>query len=141
MPMNKTISAELVITRRAKGEEHKSKYEARIKFGHETLIEDVADFIDGMKRIWTKAMEAAKHCENVSDIDMEICESVYEHETGMEWKQLNFDRWYLRDMGDISTEKGEEGIYLVPDTRYTSENRDMMIGRDILRDMAFTMRY
>ena len=141
MAMDKTISVELVITRRSKGEEHKSKYETRIKFGHETLIGDIADFVDDMKKIWTKAIDAAKHWENVSDIDMEISEAVYEHETGGEWKSLNFDRWYLRNMEDICTEKGEESIYLVPDTRYTSENRDMAIGRDILRDMAFTMRY
>lgn len=138
MAMFKCIDMELVITRRARGEEHKSKYTARIKLEHETLIGDIADFTENVKKIWSKAMEAAKHCENVSDIDVEVIESVYEREP---WRQVCFDRWYLRNMGDISTEKGEEGIYLVPDTRYTEENRDMLIGRDILRDMAFTMRY
>lgn len=136
MAMFKTIDMELVITRRAKGEEHKSKYTARIKLEHETTVGDVGDFVDATKKIWNRAMEAAKNCENVSDIDLEIVEAVYEREP---WTQVDYDRWYLRNMGDICTEKGEEGIYLVPDTRYTEEHRDMSIGKDILRDLAFTM--
>lgn len=136
MAMFKCIDMELVITRRIKDEEHKSKYTARIKLEHETLIGDIADFTENVKKIWSKAMDAARH--DVSDIDMEVIESVYERDP---WKQVCFDRWYLRSMGDISTERGEEGIYLVPDTRYTEESRDMLIGKDILRDMAFTMRY
>lgn len=138
MALFKSIDMELVITRRAKGEEHKSKYTARIKLEHETLISDIADFVEDTKKIWNKAMDAAKHWENVSDIDVEVIEAVYERDP---WTQVSFNRWYLRNMGDICTEKGEEGIYLVPDTRYTEENRDMSIGRDILRDMAFTIRY
>lgn len=138
MAMFKTLDMELVITRRAKGEEHKSKYTARIKLEYETTVADIADFVDATKKIWNKAMETAKNCENVSDIDLEIVEAVYEREP---WRQVDYDRWYLRNMGDIITEKGEEGIYLVPDTRYTEESRDMAIGKNVLRDMAFTMRY
>ena len=138
MGMFKSIDVEMTVTRYAKGEEHKSKYSAHIKLEYETTVADIADFADATKKIWNRAMDAAKHCENVRDIDMEIIESVYEREP---WEQVCFDRWYLRNMGDICTEKGEEGIYLVPDTRYTEENRDMVIGKDVLRDMAFTMRY
>lgn len=135
MLSKKIISVELVVTRRAKGEEHRSKYEVYTRLSSEATVGDIADFVDGMKKIYAKAMDAAKNCETGSDVYMEIVESVYD-DGGT---QVSFDRWYLRDIGDISLEKGEESIYLVPDTRYTSENRDMSIGKNILRDMEFTM--
>ena len=135
MPNCKRISAELDVTRRSKGEEHRSKYEVYTRFCSETTVGDIANFVDGMKKIYTKALDAAKHYETVSDVYMEILESVYDDSGAMK----SFDRWYLRDIGDICLEKGEESIYLIPDTRYTSENRDMSIGKNILRDMEFTM--
>ena len=135
----KVINAELIILRTARGEEHKSTYEVRTSLSEKTTVGDLADFVDGMRKLWAKAMQAAKHSKKVSIITMEVCEAVYEHDPE-EWKQLSFNRWYMRDMGDISTEKGEESIYLVPDTRYTEEYRDMCIGKDILRDMAYAMR-
>ena len=113
----KMIRVELVVKRRARGEEHTSKYEASIDLNEKTEMSEIADFVDDMHKLWGKAMTAAKNSENVPDIDMEICEAVYEHELGGEFKTNMFNRWYLRNMEDICTEKGEESIYLVPDER------------------------
>lgn len=135
----KVIRVELEIKRRARGEEHTSKYEASIWMNDQTTVSNIADFVDDMHKLWGKAMAAAKNSANVPDINMEICEAVYEHEPGSEFKTGLFNRWYLRDMEDISTMKGEESIYLVPDDRYTDPVRDMSISKNILRDMAFTM--
>lgn len=135
----KVIRVELSIKRRARGEEHTSKYEASIALNYRTTVSEIADFGSDVQKLWSKAMAAAKNSENVSDIDMEICEAVYEHEPGSEFKTALFNRWYLRNMEDISTERGEESIYLVPDERYTKPERDMSIGKNVLRDMAWTM--
>jgi len=136
----KVIGATLIITRRGKREEHTSKYEADITFNNMTSIGDVCDFIESMKKIWNVAMQAAKNYENVTDISLDLHEAVYEmtdEDAGI--SQLSFDRWYIRDISDICTEKGEESIYLVPDTRYTRPSRDMSIDKDVLRSMAYTM--
>lgn len=135
----KIIRVELVIKRRARGEEHTSKYEASIDMHEKTAMSEIADFVDDLHKLWGKAMTAAKNSENVSDIDMDIHEAEYEHELGGEFKTNKFNRWYLRNMEDICTEKGEEGIYLIPDERYTPAERDMLIGKDILRDMSRAM--
>lgn len=136
----KTIRATLCIIRTARGERHESTYEVCTNFNEKTTVGEVADFVEGMEKLWRTAITAAKSYKNLNDITMDISESVYSHEDGHDFKTESYDRWYMRDMDDISLEKGEESIYLVPDTRYTSENRDMCIGKNVMRDMAFTMR-
>lgn len=135
----KTIRATLVIIRTARGERHESTYEVCTNFNEKTTVGEIADFVEGMEKLWRTAITAAKSYKNLNDITMEISEAVYSHEDGGDFKTESYDRWYMRNMEDICLEKGEESIYLVPDTRYTSEVRDMNIGKNILRDMAYTM--
>lgn len=136
----KVIASELVIKSRRRNEEHTSKYEARLTLNEDTTVGQIVEFTDEMKKIWNKAVQAAKNCENVTDIEMDIHEAVYKHAPGEDYTSMSFDRWYLRALDDISTEKGEEYIYLCPDIKYTPAERDMALGRDVMRDMAFTMR-
>lgn len=132
----KVISAELVLERYAKGEKHTSTYEVRTDFSKDTCVSDIADFVEGMEKLWRLAINAGKHWEKVSHYQFEICEAVY----GDGYDSLSFDRWVSKDIyGDICLEKGEESVYFRPDERYTDANRDMSIGKNILRDMAFTM--
>lgn len=136
----KTITSELTITRRVRGEVHTSKYSAKVDFCVRTSMRDVSEFISDMEKIWRKAISAAKNPENLYEISMDISESTYSYDDGAtpieNWKQHSYNRWYLRNVDDICTEKGEESIYLVPDTRYTSETRDMLIGKNVMHDMG-----
>jgi len=136
----KKIDVEMKLTRRVRGEEHTSKYTAYVELSADARIGEIANFIEGMKKIWTKAVNAKREAEKTFDapaFTMEVTEHIIDKSDN--WKTESFDRWYTYDIDDICTEKGEEGIYLRPDTTYTSENRDMSIGKDILRDLAFTM--
>ena len=132
----KTIYCEMSLTKKLKGEEHTSKYVASIELSARTSMSEIADFIDGMRKIWTKAVNARRESDEPS-FSMEITEHILDKAD--DWKTIEFNRWYTYDICDICTEKGEEGIYLRPDTKYTEERRDMSIGKDILRDLAFTM--
>lgn len=132
--MEKTIRATLVVTRIKRDERHESTYTVCTDFSERTTVGDVADFIDGMKKIWTTAVNAAKRGDA---LNMDISAAVYSRGDGGVLKTESYNRWYVRNADDVSTERGEEGIYLVPDTRYTEESRDMFLSRDILRDMAF----
>lgn len=137
----KTISATMCIIRTARGERHESTYEVYTNFNEKTTVGEIADFVEGMEKLWRTAITAAKSYKNLNDITMDISEAVYNlGEDGHDFKTESYDRWYMRNMDDICLEKGEESIYLVPDTRYTSENRDMCLTKNVLRDMAFTMR-
>lgn len=131
----KCFDIELETTRRAHGELHTSKYTAHLRLMDDTTFEDIAVFVEDVKKIWGKAISAAKS--DADGVCMEVTESAYITEP---WEQKLFNRWYLRNVGDICTEKGEESVYLVPDERYTPANRDMCIGRDILKDIAYTLR-
>lgn len=136
----KTINSELTITRRVRGEIHMSKYSAKVDFCMRTSMRDVSEFFADMEKIWRKAISAAKNPENLYEISMDISESTYSYKDGAttleDWKQHSYNRWYLRNVDDICTEKGEESVYLVPDTRYTSETRDMLIGKNVMHDMG-----
>lgn len=136
----KTINCEMVLTRRVTGEEHKSTYHTSVELSAGTSMCELADFIEGMRKIWNKAVSVKRESDktlDTPDFSMEITEHVLDKADN--WNTVSFNRWYTHDIFDICTEKGEEGIYLRPDTRYTPENRDMSIGKNILRDLAFTM--
>lgn len=137
----KNIDVEMSFTRRVKGEEHTSKYRARIELNAGTSMSELADFIENMRKIWNKAVSTRREFDKNIGYTPEFYMDITEHviDKGDEWKTESFNRWYTYDIFDISTEKGEEGIYLRPDTKYTPENRDMSIGKNILRDLAFTM--
>lgn len=133
----KKICCEMTIARSVKGEEHTSKYSTEVELSADAGIRGIADFIDGMRKIWNKAVNIKREADktfNPPAFSMEIIEHVMDRSDG--WKTESFNRWYTHDIDDICTEKGEEGIYLRPDTKYTAETWDMSIGRDILRDLA-----
>ena len=136
----KKISCEMSLSRSVKGEEHTSKYHADMELSADSSIREIADFIGGMKKIWSKAINMKREAEktfNPPAFFMEITEHVMDRSEN--WTTNSFNRWYTYDIDDICTGKGEESIYLRPDTKYTSETRDMSIGKDVLRDLAFTM--
>lgn len=130
---DKNIRVSLEIIRYKRGEEHTSKYEYTVTFGSETRMSEVVGFMNDMTALWRKAIAAAKDWENTSVINMDISQYVFDSDKS---ECEHYDRWYLRNKEDITTDKDEAGIYLCPDTRYTSENRDMFIGRNVLHDMA-----
>lgn len=124
----------LVVTDVKRGERHESTYQADLSIDGETTLRDMVQFEDDVKKIWRKAVNAAKA---FASADVEITRALYERGDGVcNLTSLDFDRWYTRSTDDISTEKGEEGIYLVPDTRYTEETKDLFLGQDIMHDLT-----
>lgn len=124
----------LVVTDIKRGERHESTYNADLSIDGETTLRDMVQFEDDVKKIWRKAVNAAKA---FASVEVEITRALYERGDGVcNLTSLDFDRWYTRGTSDISIEKGEEGIYLVPDTRYTEETKDLFLGQDIMHDLT-----
>ncbi len=124
----------LVVTDTKRGERHESTYQADLSIDGETTLRDIVQFEDDVKKIWRKAVNAAK---GFAYVDMEITRALYERGEGLcNLTSLDFDRWYTRNTSDISIEKGEEGIYLIPDTKYTEESKDLFLGHDIMHDLS-----
>lgn len=124
----------LVVTDIKRGERHESTYEADLHVDNETSIRDIVQFEDDVKKIWKKAVNAARA---FAAVDMEVTRALYER-TDEPYNLISkdFDRWYTRNTSDISIEKGEEGIYLVPDTKYTPETKDLFLGHDVMHDLT-----
>ena len=118
-----------------KGERHVSDYETYLTIDENTVLRDFIDFEDEAKQIWRTAISAAKRA---ALVEVELTRALYERtgDPDERLKSMDFDRWHTRELSDITTEKGEEGVYLAPDTRYTEETHDMWLGRDIMRDVT-----
>lgn len=124
----------LVVTDIKRGERHESTYQADLSIDGETTLRDIVQFEDDVKKIWRKAINAARI---FATADVEITRALYERtDEPYNLVGLEFDRWYTRNTSDISIEKGEEGIYLVPDTEYTPETKDLWLGHDIMHDLS-----
>lgn len=124
----------LIVTDIKRGERHESTYQADLSIDGETTLRDMVQFEDDVKKLWRKAVNAAKA---FASADVEITRALYERGEGLcNLTSLDFDRWYTRGTSDISIEKGEEGIYLAPDTRYTEETKDLFLGHDIMHDLT-----
>ena len=124
----------LVVTDIKRGERHESTYEADLSIDNETSIRDIVQFEDDVKKIWKKAVNAARV---FAAVDMEVTRALYERtDEPYNLQSKDFDRWYTRNTSDISIEKGEEGIYLAPDTKYTPETKDLFLGHDVMHDLT-----
>lgn len=134
----KSIEIRLTVKRRKDMEYRESRFNTELRLWDKTTMGDLAAFTKNCKTIWNKVMAAAKDERNRPDIDMEIITATYDGwgEPSVELKQTSFNRWYSRGIDDVSTEPGEEGIYLVPDTRYTHEHWDLLLPRDIMAGLA-----
>lgn len=134
----KSIEVRLTISTAKMGESHVSKYETELRMDNETTVGDVAAFAKNCKTIWSKAIAAAKNWENMTDISMEVTSAVYDgwRDPNKPLEQKSFNRWYLRGADDISLEKGEESVYLIPDTRYTNEYWDLLLMKDVLGGLS-----
>lgn len=139
----KSVEVRLTVARYKSGETHTSKYEAELRLTDETTVGDIRAFTKNCKTIWNKAIEAKREWEKnyvplTPDIDMEVISSTYDGwcVPNVPLTQKSFNRWHTRNIDDISTEKGEESVYLTPDTRYTPEHWDLLIQRDVLDGLS-----
>lgn len=140
----KSIELRLTIERVKRGETHTSKYEAELRLTDSTTVGDIGAFTKNCKTIWSKAIKAKREFDEnyyecgISGIDVEVISSTYDGwcDPGKELVQKSFNRWHTRNIDDVSTEKGEESVYLTPDTRYTSEHWDLLIQRDVLDGLS-----
>lgn len=131
----KAYKLELKVNEVSQKKETEKIYRAEINLADSTTFSEIVKFLDDVKRVYKKGMTAIK---TGSQMELEITESVYENwlEPGKELIQKSFNRWV-----SIPThEQDDQGIYLRPDTRYTEEHRDMYLSKDVLKDLAFTLR-
>ena len=134
----KSIEIRLTVQTRKDMEYRESRFKTELRLWDDTTIGDIAAFTKNCKIMWNKVMAAAKDTQTDHEIEMEVISSTYSGwgEPGVETRQTSFNRWYSRGIDDVSTEKGEESIYLVPDTRYTAEHWDLLIQRDVLGSLS-----
>jgi len=131
-----TINYESLTNDYAEGSTTTFKKTADITFDNNTELTAVSRFIENAKKIWKLCTKEYEHEHEYRSL--EIMVSVAEWNDG-QYKSISFDRWYTRSNDDINTDPDEKMVYLVPDTRYTAENRDMAIGKDVIKDIAWTI--
>ena len=102
------------------------KRTASFNAGYDSAFSEMIKFMDDAKKIWRYAMKAkAKN----NWYQLEVTEYTYDGENS------DLNRWVSRyEPGD------EEGIYLDADTKYTPAERDMYLTKDLMNDLAFTLR-
>lgn len=107
---------------------------AEINISDRTSFAELVEFGDNIKKTWRKAMRAIKAG---SSVELEITESTYDNwcDPDKPLVQTSFNRWFCTEEG-----QNDEGIYLRPDERYTESFRDMYLTKDVLNDLAFTLR-
>ena len=134
----KSIEMHLKVTRRGSREVHTSEYEAELRMDDDTIVGDLVQFAKDCKKIWNKAIEAAKDADNIYSIEMDVTSATYKgwRDPVTPLEQTGYNRWAIRDITDICTGKGEESVYLAPDTRYTSDWWDLLIQRDVMAGLA-----
>lgn len=108
------------------------EYKAETSFGNDTSFSQVLDFLDEAKKIWKHAMRLSK---KGIYIKLEVTEFTYKKDSEGSLISTNFDRWYFEGYNEDT-----EGIYLSADTRYTKAERDMYLSKNVLRDLAFTLK-
>lgn len=118
--------------------ETKVKKVADLTIDDSTEFSSIVRFLDDVKKIWKMCV---KPYGNASEFrELEVIEAIYDREEDNRLHTASFDRWYTRYSTDFITDKDEQGVYLVPDEKYTEKNRDMFISKNIFEDIAYTLR-
>lgn len=129
----KSLDVKLTVIETKKNGTVVSSLNAELLITDDLKISAILSFFDDVRNIWKKAMMAVKKC---NFMEMEVLESSYDNwMTDKELVQKSFNRWV-----SVPIEKQDaEGIYLIPDERYTTPNRDMYLSKDLLNDLSFTL--
>lgn len=118
--------------------ETKVKKVADLTIDDGTEFSSIVRFLDDVKKIWKMCV---KPYGNASEFrELEVIEAIYDREDDDRLHTASFDRWHTRDANDFITDKDEQGVYLVPDEKYTESGRDMFISKNIFEDIAYTLR-
>lgn len=88
------------------------EYKAETSFGNDTSFSQVLDFLDEAKKIWKHAMRLSK---KGIYIKLEVTEFTYKKDSEGSLISTNF-------------------------ARYTKAERDMYLSKNVLRDLAFTLK-
>lgn len=112
------------------------KYQASIQLDAYSSFAYILDEMDKVKEMFKIAQKALK---DGRWFEFEITESTFDFDENDNYIRGNFDCWVSVPLSE-QDETG--GIYFRPDTRYTSENRDMYLSsaKDLFKDLAFTLR-
>lgn len=130
----KCFRINLQVVESKKGERVEKTYETELKVQDEMNFSDIVDFIEDVKNIWKRAMNAVKRG---NWMELDVIVSFYDNwMTGKKLVQKSFDRWVSAPVEC----QDETGIYLRPDVNFTEPERDMYLTKDILNDLAFTLR-
>lgn len=113
-----------------------TKYAAEIRLRDDTTFSELIQQMERVKEIFKIAQKAIK---DHRYFEFEITESIYRWDDNDNYRSLSFNRWVSVPEQD-QDETG--GIYFRPDTKYTSENRDMYLAslKTLFDDLAFTLR-
>lgn len=123
----KFYSMRLCISKNKKGLKVETAYHTVVCLGDESNFIDILCFQDNAKKIWKKAMNAVRE-KMPMQLSVEV--SVYD-----ELNNNSFNRWVSVPV----EEQDDKGIYLRADEKYTDPNIDMRLGKDVLRDLEYTV--
>lgn len=95
----------------------------------DTSFREIVEFIEGVKRIYSEAIKASKRGAFVKH---EVISAVYDNwlVKDADLVQKGFDRWYFEGYNEDT-----DGIYLLPDTRYTDEQHNLYLTKNVLHDL------
>lgn len=117
----KSVSIRISYTKFGRNTEVSVTRKADVKFGTETTFAQIADFLEDFKKV----IQGFKYCaKNGSFCKVYLSVSTYTGgDEASQLKQHSFNGWKFEDTPDYEC----EGLYLSPDTQYTSEDHDIWI--------------
>lgn len=110
------------------------RYMATIRFEDTASFADLVEELEKVKEIFKISQKAIKEGRW---FELTITDHVIDKAD--DWRTVSFDCWVSAPLAD---QDDNGGVYLRPDTRYTSESRDMYLAssKTLFKDLGFTLR-
>lgn len=119
------------VTRQKGNKTYTTEHSDHLYLNDDFRFSEIIRFMDNFKDAVDMVI---RKCGDYADGKMDGYLNV-EGELSVSWDDMRgndtiehvYRRWYIRNIEDINSSKGEESIYLVPDTRYVDESIDAIL--------------
>ena len=116
----KNIDIAISYTKHSKNAEVSVRRKAEVSFGADTAFSGIEGFLEDFKKV----IQGYKYCVNNGiRCEVYLSSAIYDHPGSGELKSRSFNGWQFEGVPSCE----DEGLYLSPDVRYTSECHDIYI--------------
>lgn len=128
-----TYDVELRVQGWYKGEQRETTISADLRVRDDSAYKDTVEFMNKVKKIWTRAMKEHKRDNYV---ELTVCMAKYNNysDDGAGLTQTGFRMWK-------SYEVDETGIYMCDDSRYSRGDRDVYLTKNVVNELASVLYF